>query len=91
MKEYFYIEGHKTKSDYEDEKTLILDDSRAYASEETALAKAREYFDKNDELTLIVIYKGLKLGDRYGHKYLFRNQDGMLEEVDNWWSDHSCC
>jgi hypothetical protein len=32
----------------------------------------------------------VKLGDKYGHKYLFRNHDGILEEVDNWWSDHSC-
>ena len=31
MKEYFYIEGHKAKSDYGDEDTLILDDKRAYA------------------------------------------------------------
>jgi hypothetical protein len=91
MKEYFYIEGHKSKTDYGVEETLILDDSRAYASEETALSKAKEYFEKKDELGLIVIYKGVKLGDRYGSKYIFRNQEGMLEEVDNWWSDHSCC
>ena len=91
MKEYFYVEGHKSKTDYGVEETMILEDSRAYASEEKALAKAREYFEEKDDLTLVVIYKGVKLGDKHGHKYLFRNQDGMLEEVDNWWSDHSCC
>ncbi|MGB2908317.1 MAG: hypothetical protein WBB73_14535 [Candidatus Aminicenantaceae bacterium] len=90
MKEYFYIEGHKSKTDYSDEETLMLEDSHAYASEERALTKAKEYFDEKNELTLVVIYKAVKLGDKYGHKYLFRNQDGILEEVDNWWSDHSC-
>lgn len=91
MKEYFYIEGHKAKSDYGDEDTLILDDKRAYASEETVTTKAREYFDQNEDISLVVIYKGFKLGDRVGFKYLFRNKDGQLEEVDNWWSDHTCC
>ena len=91
MKAYFYIEGHKSKTDYDAEETLVLDDKHAYASEEKATAKAREYFDQNDEISLVVIYKGLKLGDRIGFKYLFRNQDGQVEEVDNWWSDQTCC
>lgn len=91
MKEYFYIEGHKSKSDYGEEDTLILNDERAYASEETATNKARGYFDTNQDISLVVIYKGYKLGDRVGFKYLFRNKDGQLEEVDNWWSDHTCC
>jgi hypothetical protein len=91
MKQYFYIEGHKSKSDYGEESTLILDDKRAYASEETATAKAREYFDQNEDISLVVISTGLKLGNRVGFKYLFRNKDGQLEEVDNWWSDGTCC
>jgi len=70
---------------------LILDDSQAYASEEKAVAQAKEYFAADQDLSLIVIYRGLKLGDKYGIKYIFRNQDGMLEEVDNWWSDLSSC
>ena len=91
MKEYYFIEGHKAKTDFGEEDTLILDDTHAYASEEKAVAKAKEYFDARQELGLIVIYRGLKMGDKYGVKYIFRNQDGMLEEVDNWWSDLSCC
>jgi len=91
MKEYFYLEGHRSKSDYGEEDTLILDDSQAYASEEKAVAQAKEYFAADQDLSLIVIYRGLKLGDKYGIKYIFRNQDGMLEEVDNWWSDLSSC
>jgi hypothetical protein len=91
MREYFFLEGHKAKTDYGTEDTLILDDTHAYATEEKAVGKAKEYFDKNQELSLIVIYRGTKLGDKYGIKYIFRNQDGMLEEVDNWWGDQSCC
>ena len=91
MKEYFYIEGHKSKTDYGVEDTLILEDKHAYASEEKALAKSREYFEQKKELGLVVIYKGVKLGDRYAIKFLFRNQDGMLEEVDSWWGDQTSC
>lgn len=91
MKEYFYLEGHRSKNDHSDEDTLILDDTHAYASEEKAVAKAKEYFAADKELSLVVIYRGLKLGDKYGIKYIFRNQDGMLEEVDSWWGDQSSC
>lgn len=91
MKEYYYLEGHKSKTDYGVEDTMILDDQHAYVSEEKALAKANEYFDKTEELSLVVIYKGVKRGDRYGTKYIFRTQDGQLEEVDHWWSDQTCC
>jgi hypothetical protein len=87
MKQYYYLEGHRAKTDYSPEDTLVLEDKRAYATEETALKKAREHFEKDKELGLMVIYKGVKGGDRYGKRFIFRNQNGLLEEVDNWWSD----
>ncbi len=87
MKKYYYLEGHKAKTDYSPEETLLFEDSRAYASEETALAKARGSFENKEELGLVVIYKGIKGGDRYACRYIFRNQNGQIEEVDNWWSD----
>ncbi len=91
MKEYFFIEGHKNKTDYGVEDTLILDDHHAYDSEEKVMAKAQENFEKTEELSLVVIYKGVKRGDKYATKYIFRNQDGQLDEVDHWWSDQTCC
>jgi len=87
MKKYYYLEGHRAKTDYSPEETLVFEDSRAYASEETAQTKARDYFEKKKELGLVVIYKGIKGGDRYATRFIFRNQNGLLEEIDNWWSD----
>ena len=87
MKQYYFLEGHKAKTDYSQEETMVFEDSRAYASEETALTRAKDYFEKKEDVSLVVIYKGVKGGDRYATRFIFRNQSGKLEEVDNWWSN----
>ncbi len=89
MKQYYFLEGHKAKTDYSQEDTLVFEDSRAYATVETALAKARGSFEDKEELGLVVIFKGIKGGDRYATRFIFRDKSGKLEEVDNWWSDHA--
>ena len=58
MKGKFYIEGHRSKSDWEDENTLVLTDDKGYGSLEEATQKAREYFDRQKELQLAVIFRG---------------------------------
>ncbi len=86
MKAFFFIEGYKAKKKMDYEETLAFKDGQAYLSEEKATSKAREYFKNEEELSLIIIYKGLKLGEKTGIKYLHRNQDGELDELVSWWS-----
>jgi len=87
MKQYYFLEGYRAKSSSEVEDTLILDDKHAYTTEEKALEKAKDYLEDNPELNLVIINKGYKLGDKYAVKYLFRNQDGQVDEVTSWWGD----
>ncbi|HUU37586.1 MAG TPA: hypothetical protein VMW46_05210 [Candidatus Desulfaltia sp.] len=80
MKGEFYIEGHKSKTDWEEETTLILQDDKGYSTLEEATAKAKEYFEKEKDLNLVVIYQQDKLGTREGARMIFRNDEGHLEE-----------
>jgi hypothetical protein len=85
MKEYFFIEGYKAKTNYDYEDTLKLVDKKAYSSEEAATAKAREYLEKDKDLSLMIIYKALKIGPRAGIKYIHRDEGQHLEEIVSWW------
>jgi hypothetical protein len=80
MKGKFYIEGHKSKGGWEDEKTLILQDDKGYSSLEEATTKAKEYFEKDKELHLAVIYQKDQEGTKEGAKMMFRGDEGELEE-----------
>ncbi len=80
MKGEFYIEGHKSKGGWEDESTVILQDDKGYGSLEEATAKAKEYFEKDDELHLAVIYQQDQEGTKEGAKMMFRGDEGELEE-----------
>jgi hypothetical protein len=80
MKGKFYIEGHKAKGGWEDESTLILEDDKGYATLDDATTKAREYFEKDKELHLAVIYQQDKEGNKEGAKMIFRGDEGALEE-----------
>jgi len=80
MKGKFYIEGHKSKGGWEDENTLILHDDKGYSSLEEATTKTREYFDKDKELQLAVIYQKDQEGTKEGAKMMFRGDEGELEE-----------
>jgi len=80
MKGKFYIEGHKSKGGWEDESTLILQDDKGYGTLEEATSKAREYFDKEKDLHLAVIYQQDPDGMKEGAKMIFRGEEGDLEE-----------
>ncbi len=81
----YFIEGHKSKTDYFYEDTLILDDKKTYSSEKEAKKRVLEYFEKDKDLDLIVISKGLELGPKQGIKFFFRDKEGKFEEIDYWW------
>jgi hypothetical protein len=85
MSRKFYIEGHKSKENWEDENTVIIEGSEGYSSLEEARIKAKEYFDKEKELGLMVIFKEGREGSKEGVKFIFRNDEGSLEESDLFW------
>jgi len=80
MKGKFYIEGHKSKAGWEDESTLILQDANGYATLDQATTQAKEHFEKDKELHLVVIYQEDKDGNKVGAKMIFRGDEGALEE-----------
>jgi len=80
MKGKFYIEGHKSKGGWEDEITLILQDDKGYSTLEEATTKAKEYFEKEKDLHLAVIYQQNNIGTKEGAKMMFRGDEGELEE-----------
>jgi hypothetical protein len=81
----FYIEGHKSKENWEDENTVIIESSEGYHSLEEATNKARAYFEKEKELGLMVIFKESKEGSKEGVKFIFKNDEGSLEESALYW------
>jgi C4-type Zn-finger protein len=80
MKGKYYIEGHKSKGGWEDEITLIFQDDKGYSTLEEATTKAKEYFEKEKDLHLAVIYQEDKMGTKEGAKMMFRDDEGALEE-----------
>jgi hypothetical protein len=81
----YFIEGYKSKTDFFYEDTLILNDKKSYSSEKEAKEKVLEYFEKDKNLNLIVINKGLELGLKQGTRFFFRDKEGKFEEIDYWW------
>jgi hypothetical protein len=80
MKGKFYIEGHKAKGGWEDETTLILQDDKGYGTLDEATARTKEYFEKDKDLQLAVIFQQDKDGNKEGAKMIFRGDEGALEE-----------
>jgi hypothetical protein len=78
----FYVEGHRSKSGWEDESTLIVPADRGYGSLEEAAAKARKDFETIAELGLAVIFQQDADGTKEGLKFIFRDDEGGLEESD---------
>ncbi|MDH7512268.1 MAG: hypothetical protein QHH14_04895 [Clostridiales bacterium] len=81
----FFLEGHKPKQSFEDENTLILETEEAFPTVEEAAAKAREYFGKEKDLGLMVIYTLDADGTKEGVRFIFKNDEGDLEESDLYW------
>jgi hypothetical protein len=78
----FYVEGHRSKTGWEDESTLIVPAEQGYDTLEEATAKARGYFEARSELGLAVIFQQDAEGTKEGLKFIFRNDEGGLEESD---------
>jgi hypothetical protein len=80
LKGKFYVEGHRSKSDWEDESTVIVPAETGYDTLEEATAKAREHFDTQKEMGLAVIFQQDAEGTKEGLRFIFRNDEGELEE-----------
>ncbi len=80
MKGPFYIEGHKSKTDWDDESTALFGGDTDYGTLVEATTKAKGYFEKEKDLHLVVIYRQDKLGIKEGARIIFRNDEGQLEE-----------
>ena len=78
----FYFEGHRSKAGWEDESTVIVPAGQGYNTLEEAAAKAREHFETQNELGLAVIFQQAADGTKEGLKFIFRNDEGGLEESD---------
>jgi outer membrane protease len=76
----FYVEGHKSKENWEDENTIIIPGDQGFATLADATAKARGYFGHTEGLGLIVVYQQDAEGAKEGIKMIFRNDEGELEE-----------
>jgi hypothetical protein len=76
----FFVEGHRSKANWEDESTMILPADQGYDTLEEATARAREHFEKEKEMGLAVIFQQDAEGTKEGLKLIFRNEEGQLEE-----------
>ncbi|MBS3819008.1 hypothetical protein KGY73_05835 [bacterium] len=85
MKVQYFLEGHKAKTTYQPEDTLILDDEKAYGTEKEATDKAKECLQKNKDLSMMIIYKKTEGEEREAARFIHRNKEGELEEIVNWW------
>jgi hypothetical protein len=91
MKCTYYFEGHKAKSSLEDENTLLVGRSEACATLEEATQKARGHFDKEKELSLAIIYKEESQGHREGVLFIYKDEEGKLEESSLYWGTCDVC
>ncbi|MBN2199691.1 MAG: hypothetical protein JW747_07585 [Candidatus Aminicenantes bacterium] len=90
MSTQYYIEGFRSKTTVEEEGTRIFEFRQEFPSVEEASAKAREFFAKEEKLGLAVISKYSPSGDHEGVKFIFKSQEGQIEEGDLYWGDWYC-
>ena len=84
MEEKYFIEGHRPKAEYADFDTLIIEPKDALPSLEKAVSEARDLFASKENLGLAVILKEDQGGDRELLKFLFRDDEGAVEEYPFW-------
>lgn len=85
MRDKFFIEGHRSKQSFEDENTLLIESKEAYSTLEEASTRAKEYFDQEPDLGLVVVYTIDAEGTKEGVKFIFKNDEGELEETELFW------
>jgi hypothetical protein len=59
---------------------MLFETEKGLASLEEATSRAREYFDREKDLGLTVIFRQEDDGTKEGIKIIFRNDEGELEE-----------
>ena len=84
MEEKYFIEGHRPKAEYSDFDTMIIEPSEALPSLDKAISEARDLFTQKEDLGLAVILKEGQSGDRDLVKFLFRDDEGGIDEYPFW-------
>lgn len=90
MSKKYFIEGHKSKTKIEDEETMVFD-RESFKTLEDATTKAKEYLEKEKDLSLTVIYKEDPDGTREGVKFIYKDEEGKLEESSLFWGCGDRC
>lgn len=87
----YFVEGHRPKTSVQDEETLTFN-YHGCATVEEAMAKAKEFFEKEQDLGLAVIYRKELDGTSEGVKFIYKDEDGTFEEFPLYWNScDRCC
>ena len=86
----YSIEGHKSKTRLEDEETLAFN-RQGFKSLEEATANAKEFFAQDQDLGLAVIYKQEPDGTSAGVKFIYKDEEGTLEDFPLYWGSCERC
>ena len=84
MEDKYFIEGHRPKADYADFETLIIEPGEPFSTVEKAVFEAKSLFENEQDLGLAVIFREGQSGDRELVKFLFRTDDGGVDEYPFW-------
>jgi len=90
MSRKYFLEGHRPKTQLDDENTMIFD-GEGFTTVEEATARAKELFEQKTELGLAVIYQEEPDGTRHGLKFIYRDDEGKLEESSLYWGAGDVC
>jgi hypothetical protein len=86
----YFVEGHRPKTHLEDEETLKIGGLGCETIEEATL-KAKELFEKEQDMGLAVIYKESPDGTREGVKFIYKEDDGAFEDFPLYWGSCDRC
>lgn len=86
----YFVEGHRPKTNLEDEETLKIGRG-GYETIEEATLKAKDLFEKEQDLGLAVIYKESPDGTREGVKFIYKDEDGAFEDFQLYWGSCDRC
>jgi len=86
----YFVEGHRPKTSVQDEETLTFN-YHGYETVEEATAKAKEFFDKERDLSLAVIYRKEPDGTSQGVKFIYKDEDGSFEDFPLYWNSCDSC
>jgi hypothetical protein len=90
MSKKYFLEGHRSKNQLDDDKTLLFD-GEGFATIDDATDRAKKLFDERKELGLAVIYQEEPDGTRHGLKFIYRDDEGKLEESSLYWGAGDVC